>query len=292
MKLLQRKKKNVDEVVPSEDSDKPMSEEVKRSFVDKIFRLLIVTDLTPEELKPDLVRIKDDMYKNFSQNGVRWSDYVNNIFWLYANKDQDIVISKPHLKLFSKQIVTISDVPQEEQLKVPQYIKTLKFIRARMNPLMQNIKYFISIAKDHGVSRSNWEHENIPFNTAFDKEAEIEFEKKQANIYAHEHFKKSMETVLPGSQQKYDWDRFQQEQILISDTFDQNNYQDLMIFAFLWFHYFDQKNAVYDAFMEEKLHSIKITFTAPWSKHPTDISLYAFLKIIEKLNFKKHLFVF
>jgi hypothetical protein len=84
----------------------------------------------------------------------------------------------------------------------------------------------------------------------------------------------------------YDWDRFSWEKAIMSGYFQQNNYQGLMIFALLWFHYLDRKHEVYDVFTREQLKDLTISLDLPGLR-ATEIPLWTFLKIIEHLDFKR-----
>lgn len=272
--------------MPEENSDESSSENTKRSIKNRLWRLLMITDIKDKKLKPKLKEIKDEMYATFCRTWVREAEYVDRMFRIYANIDQDIRIFKPQFALFSQYPIHVKDVPTEESLKITQYMKTLRFIRNGLNWFMQHIKYMSSLAKDHAKWIIQSESTDEMFNTDYERETEAE----KFRALAKKHLKHSMETVLPWSQQKYDWDWFVQEKNIIADTFEDNNYQDLMKFAMLWFHYFDKKSDVYDAFMPEQL-SMMIHFTVPGFR-PTAISLREFLNVIEHLNFKKHLFSF
>jgi hypothetical protein len=63
-----------------------------------------------------------------------------------------------------------------------------------------------------------------------------------------------------------------------------------MIFALMWFHYFDKKSEVYESFSDEQKKKTMISFKLHHFR-PTTISLWAFLKIIENLDFKRHVFL-
>ena len=144
------------------------------------------------------------------------------MFRLYVDKEKDIRIFKPQFKLFSKYAISVPDVSETEPIRVTQYIKTLRFIRKGLGPMMHQIKHLASVAKTHASEEIK--KENVYENyTGYDRENE----KQTEHSIARKHLKESMET------QKYDSDRFLQEQTIIADCLKDNNYQDLMIFALL-----------------------------------------------------------
>lgn len=273
----------IDHSLSSENSDDASPEQMKFTIKQRLWRLLMTTEIKDKSLVPNLIEIKNNMYENFCRTWVWESSYINKIFWLYANKDQDIKIVKPQLKLFSQYPLNVPDVSDKEAIRVTQYIKTLRFIREWLQSTMQGIRPLVADAKQYAEKQVRKENVDT-FHTNFD----MEDEKQNEHTLAKQHLQTSMLS------QKYDidghdYDWFRQEQTIISDTFAANNYQDLMIFALLWFHYFNKKSEVYDAFLPEQLETQKITFTLP-DFHPTTLSLWAFLKIIEHLDFKRHLF--
>lgn len=269
---------NNEQTLPSEDPEEPSSEQMKLTVKQRLWRLLMITERKDKSLVPQLVKIKDAMYENFCRTWTRESSYINKIFRLYADKDQDIKILKPQLKLFSQYPVTIPGVSMDQWLKVTQYIKTLKFIREWLSPIFNNIQSLTSEAKNFAAKKVSLENADM-FHTHYD----LEDEKQTEHGLAKQHLEESLVS------QQCDLDRFLQESTLISTCFEDNNYQDLLSFALLWFHYFERKNDVYDAFTSEQLTTKYISFTLP-GYHPTTLSLWTFLKIIEQLDFKKHLF--
>ncbi len=242
-------------------------------------RLLLFTD-TNKTLKPVLRKIKDEMYENFCRTKIFKSEDINKIFRLYADKHQDIRISKPQLKLFSKYPITVPDVAETENLRITQYIKTLKFIRKWLRPMMQNIQLLASDAKTHAADQMK---KNVGVMYS---DYEGESEKATEHEIAKKYFTTWMETDSWRFSQTYDQKRFFLEQDVIVDYIKHNDYQDLMIFALLWFYYFKKPNVVYEAFTPEELQWLTVSFTLP-GFHPTSLSLWAFLKIIEHLDFKR-----
>jgi len=152
------------------------------------------------------------------------------MFRLYAEKNKDIKILKPQFKLFSKYIMDIPGIDEKDTVRVTQYLKTLRFIRAGLNPILQDLK---ALAKDSHDFASKQSKTNITEDTftVFDNEANAEiqhdFAKKYFNDMLENHFLKHQ------SLQKYDQERFLQEQTIIADCFEDHDYQDLMIFALL-----------------------------------------------------------
>jgi hypothetical protein len=136
--------------LPAKVPEKDISEHTKHTFRQRLARLLMVTETKDKSLIGELSTIKDAMHENFCKEGTWKAEYINRIFRLYANKDKDIKISKPQFKLFSKYIVNVpgisqpqqaqqknpktkidtTKVSQEETIRITQYLKTLRFIRA------------------------------------------------------------------------------------------------------------------------------------------------------------------
>lgn len=266
-----------------ENSDDSSSDQITFTIKQRLWRLLMTTEIKDKKLVPQLIEIKNAMYENFCRTWIRKSSYINDIFRLYADKDQDIKFFKPQLKIFSQYPINIPDVSATQWLKVSQYIKTLRFVREWLQSTIQGIRPFVTDAKQYAEKQMRKENVDT-FHTNFD----MEDDKQKEHALAKQHLQTSMLS------QKYDidghdYDWFRQEQSIISDAPNANNYQDVMIFALLWFHYFNKKAEVYDAFLPEQLETQKITFTLP-DFHPTTLSLWTFLKIIEHLDFKKHLF--
>lgn len=271
--------KNIEKTSLDTDEESS-SEKMKYTFKQYLGRVLMITETNrkniSKEMIAELIKAKDEMYNAFCKQGVWKSEYIDRMFRLYADKNQDIKILKPQLKIFSKYLMSIPDIDASEPIRITQYLKTLRFIRAWLDPLLQEIKSFAKEAKNHATQELKTNDDAF---TVFDNEAYAEAKNILAKQYLHETM----------SEQKYDQDRFMTEKNVISDCLEKNNYQDLMIFALLWFHYFEHKYEVYDAFMPEQLQTLQIPFTLP-GFHPTTISLWAFLKIIEQLDFKKHVF--
>lgn len=269
---------NDDQSLPFENSDNLSPEQIKLTNKQRLWRLLMITEIKDKALVPDLIKIKNDMYENFCRTWVWKSEYINKIFRLYADKNQDIKILKPQLKLFSQYAVSIPDIPPTETLRVTQYIKTLKFIRRWLQPIIQEINLLVHDAKASAMKQLQTQHSGM-IHTGY----EMEDEKEAEHTLAKQRIKELM------SSQQYDQERFLQEQTIVADSLKEDNYQELMMFALLWFHYFARKNDVYEVFFPQQLENTTISFTLP-GFHPTNISLWAFLKIIEHLDFKKHLF--
>lgn len=132
-----------------ETPDNSPSEKTKHTFRQRLARLLMTTETKNKDknLVSELKNIKDAMHENFCKEGTWKSEYINRIFRLYADKNEDIKIFKPQFKLFSKYSVDVPGIskisqqkkqknavdapeaPQEEVIRITQYIKTLKFIR-------------------------------------------------------------------------------------------------------------------------------------------------------------------
>lgn len=269
---------NSDQSLLFEDAETPSPEQIILTNKQRLWRLLMITEIKDKSLVPDLIKIKNDMYENFCRTWVWKSEYINQIFRLYANKNQDIKIVKPQLKLFSQYAVSIPNIPPTETLRVTQYIKTLKFIRIGLQPVLQEIQTLVQEAKTYAMKQSEIEFSDT-FHTGYD----MEEQKQTEHVLVKQRIKEMM------SSKSYDQEWFLQEQNIVADTLENHNYQELMLFALLWFHYFERKNDVYDAFLPEQLKTTNISFTLS-GFHPTSISLWTFLKIIEHLNFKKHLF--
>lgn len=269
---------NSDQSLPSENPEDASPEQIKLTNKQRLWRLLMITEIKDKTLVPELIKIKNDMYENFCRTWVWQSEYINKIFRLYANKDQDIKIVKPQLKLFSQYAVSIPDVPETEVLRVTQYIKTLKFIRTWLHSVLQEIQTLVQEAKSYAIAQLEMESSDT-FHTGYDLEQQKQTE--------HDCAKQRVKELM--SCKYYDQERFLQEQNIVASCLEDHNYQELMLFALLWFHYFERKNDVYDAFLLEQMETTNISFTLP-GFHPTSISLWNFLKIIEHLNFKKHLF--
>lgn len=274
----------IDQSLSSENADDTSPEQMKFTIKQRLWRLLMTTEIKDKSLVPNLIEIKNNMYENFCRTWVWESSYIDKIFWLYADKDQDIKIVKPQLKLFSQYPLNVPDVSDKEAIRVTQYIKTLRFIREWLQSTIQGIRPLVADAKQYAEQQVRKENVGT-FHTNFD----MEDEKQNEHVFAKQHLQTSMLSKKYDLDGQYDYDWFLQEQNSISDTHDANNYHDIMVFALLWFHYFNKKSEVYDAFLPEHLETKKITFTLP-DFHPTTLSLWAFLKIIEHLDFKKHLF--
>ncbi len=271
-------KLNTKQSPDSEISQEPSADQIKLTMKQRLSRLLMSTERKDKSLIPELITIKNAMHENFCHTGSWQSSYINDIFRLYMHKNQDITISKPQLALFSQYAVNIPDVPSTDPIKITQYIKTLRFVRAWLQPLIGTIRSLVTDAKHYWSEQMKTEGTAI-YNTSYD----MEDDKQKEHKIAKEYLKKSM------SSQKYNHDWFLQEQAIIAGTPDANNYQDLMAFALLWFHYFGKKSEVYDSFLPQQLETTKVSFTLP-GFHPTNVTLWTFLKIIEHLDFKKHLF--
>lgn len=269
---------NSDQSLPSENPEDASPEQIKLTNKQRLWRLLMITEIKDKTLVPDLIRIKNDMYENFCRTWVWQSEYINKIFRLYADKNQDIKILKPQLKLFSQYAVSVPDIPEGEILRVTQYIKTLKFIRRWLQPIIQEIKPLVQDAKTFAMKQLQTQYSGM-IHTGY----EMENEKEAEHALAKQRVKKLM------SSQHYNQERFFQEQHIVADSLKEADYQELMVFALLWFHYFERKNDVYEAFLPEQMETTNISFTLS-GFHPTSISFWAFLKIIEHLDFKKHLF--
>jgi hypothetical protein len=112
---------------------------------------------------------------------------------------------------------------------------------------------------------------------------DIEDQKQKEHMLAKKHLEAGME------QEWYTQEWFLAQEKMISSHMDAQNYQVLMEFALLWFHYFWKRSAVYDAFSSQQFDTFMVSFTLP-GFHPTSISLWTFLTIIEHLDFKKHIF--
>lgn len=274
---------------PAETPDELPSEKIKRSFKQRLGRLLMITETKDKDkkLNVELRSIKDTMYETFCKEGIWKSEYINRMFRLYADKNKDIKILKPQFKLFSKYIMSIPGIDENESIRITQYLKTLRFIRAWLNPIVQDIKALAKQANDHATEQLKMEGTEEIFSV-FDNETNAE----SHHTIAKKYFKDALENEFLKHEplQKYNDERFLQEQTIIGDCFEDHDYQDLMIFALLWFHYFGKKNEVYDAFLPEQLETQQISFTIR-QYNPTTISLWAFLKIIENLDFKKHIFM-
>jgi hypothetical protein len=108
----------------------PSADQIKLTIKQRLSRLLMSTERKDKALIPELIRIKDAMHTDFCLNGSWKSSYINDMFRLYDHKDQDITISKPQLALFSQYPVSIPEVPSTDPIKITQYIKTLRFVRA------------------------------------------------------------------------------------------------------------------------------------------------------------------
>lgn len=274
--------KTIDDIVSVNNSpnipDNSSLEKTKHSIKQRLGRLLMITEIKDKTLVPHLKQIKNEMFDNFCRTWVWKSEYINSIFRLYFNKDQDITIFKPQLQLFSQYFVSIPGVSESENIKVTQYIKTLLFIRKWLNPIIQTAKSFLLAAKIHALENMKYEDtEHVS------TEYEVEYQKHIKDAFIKPHFQDSMLS------QNYTLERFSLQKTTIADCFEQHEYQDLMIFALLWFHYFQKKSDVYDAFTSDQLDTLKISFTGA-GFHPTTISLWVFLKIIEQLDFKNRLF--
>ena len=267
---------NNEQSLPSENPDDSSSDQIKFTMKQRLSRLFMVTERKDKLLIPQLIPIKDAMHENFCHTWSWKSSYINDMFRLYAHKDQDITVSKPQLALFSKYLMSVPGIDTSEPIRITQYLKTLRFIRAWLDPLLQECTSFVKDAKNHAIQELKNDDEAF---TVFDNEVDAEAKNVLAKKYLH----KTM------SEQEYDRDRFMAEKNIISDCVEKNNYHDLMTFAFLWFHYFEHKHEVYEAFTPEQLQTLQISFTLP-GFHPTILSLWAFLKIIEQLDFKKHIF--
>jgi|GEM_PF-1536734 len=185
---------------------------------------------------------------------------MNRIFWLYADKDKDIAITKAQL-LIPKYLINIPEIPEEETIKLTQYIKILRFIRNSLNPIMHQIKSLVSNAKKHAEIRIRLESTDEVYST-YDSENE----KLAERTIAKDRLKESLEEI------GYDRNRFTGEKAVISDSFEENNYQNLMVFALFGFHYFNKKHEVYDAFMPEQHKDIVVSLDIPGFRK-TNISL-------------------
>ncbi len=265
---------------PLEINEEDSSEKIKYTFKQYIGRVLMITETnrthTSKEMIAELVRAKNEMYSAFCKEGVWKSEYIDRMFRLYADKNQDIKILKPQLKLFSKYFMRVPGIDSSEPIRITQYLKTLRFIRAWLDPLLQECKSFAKDAKNNATQDLKNTDEAF---TVFENELDAEAKHVLAKQY--------LENIM--SEYHYDQDRFASQANSISDCFDKHHYNDLMVFALLWFHYFEHKNHVYDAFTPEQLKNLQVAFTLP-GFHPTALSLWAFLKIIEQLDFKKHIF--
>lgn len=94
----------------------------------------------------------------------------------------------------------------------------------------------------------------------------MEDEKQREHEYARKHLRDAM------SNTPYNHDRLLQHQHTVPSDISANGYKDLMEFALLGFTYFNNKSAVYDAFLPEQLTSEQVSFTLP-GFHPTTLSL-------------------
>ena len=259
---------------PTKNTENPPSENIKRSARKRLGRVLMITEFGRNA---EVTKTKDELYDSF--DAASWSfdsKYANHLFRLYADKDKDITITKAHF--FAKYTINIPDVPKEEAIRLTHYIKTLRFIRNWLKPVTHQIKSFASDAKTHAAKKISTENADEVYST-YDRENE----KLAEHNTAKGHLRKLME------EKGYDRDRFNQEKDIISGYFQKNNYQDLMVFALFGFYYFDRKQDVYEAFTSEQRKNIIISFDMPGFRR-TSVPLWTFLKIIEHLDFKKHLF--
>ena len=98
----------------------------------------------------------------------------------------------------------------------------LLFLRRGLAPIIQKAKSFLSIAQSHALEKMKLENiEGI--YTGYD----VEYQKDREDLFVKNHLQDSMVS------QEYDLSWFSLQKNSIVDRFDQNNYQDLMVFALL-----------------------------------------------------------
>gem|GEM_PF-6690422 len=151
----------------------------------------MITDIKDTALSPNLKKIKNEMYDVFCRTGIWKSEYINKIFRLYADKEQDIRITKLQLNFFSKYDLHIPDISETEKISVTQYVKTLKFLRHNLSPLLQQIKIFVSLAKTRASEQMKAENTDEIFSD-FDRETE----KAEEHALSRQYLQQSMETVF------------------------------------------------------------------------------------------------
>jgi hypothetical protein len=162
----------------------------------------------------------------------------------------------------------------------------LDHIILNIYPYAHDIKPLVKQARKNALD-DHPEHKEEIFSSR-----ESELESSHLRKSAKQHLDELLKEKFADAYVKYDQDWFMQQcKEMSSNTL--NDYQELMMFAVLGFHYFKKKDAVYNAFTPEQLES-QIPFDLP--DYPLDdpylISLKDLLGILEQLNFKTHLFDF
>lgn len=170
---------------------------------------------------------KAELIKNIHDRDVDSSD-INKLFWIYSTEHKDVFIPG-HLKsLITQYNVSIPHMPDNRMLALHEYLYILRNIRSQLAPFIQKIEPFLKMARTHAKT----EMQDVLYEDAYTAFESEDTQAKYDNL-VKEKFSQLMNSVFEFEEPTYDRDRFQQEIALLPETWKQNNYNDLFMFAVL-----------------------------------------------------------
>lgn len=238
-------------------------------------KILLVSDVKNPKLWQKIRPAKKAIFNNFHD---WWFDVdkINTYFWIYFNENKNIFIP-PNLKIFLSKKLFIEDIGNENApFILKKYVIILNYIRTMMEDFIAKILPLVQLTKNHAKSEIDTDITYSDFS--------LEQEAADIDTLTKETFDSLYKETFAGDKDSYDIDWFHNISTTISDEWQQNKYKDLIMFAVLGIHYFNQKKIVYDAFSEQQLQEL-LTFPG-WDT----LTLSDFLAIIQQLDFKKHFF--
>lgn len=263
--------------VPQQHEEKNDSEQKKLSMKRQLMKLFLTSDIKNAKLWKPLRLSKTELIRNLHDG---WFDVakVNSLFWIYFHDHKDIHTPR-HLKwLISKQHVFVDRV--DHPFSLDEYLFILKKIRVALEPFTKSIQKLLDLSK--AVAPKNTDNLAVSSKQKADEDYHPMFTKQQLVNEASSEL--HADEICTDT-----W--FSSLCTTIWTTREQNNYQDLILFAVLGMHYFDKKQLVYSAFSQEDVENATLHFEAS-TRHEAsiDLSLWEFLAIVDQLNFKKHFF--
>ena len=189
--------------------------------------LFLTSDLKNPNIWKSLHMAKAELIKNIHDREVDSSD-INKLFWIYSTEHKDVFIPG-HLKsLITQYSVLIPHMPNNRMLALHEYLYILRNIRNQLDPFIQKIEPILKMARTHAKTEMQDVLSEDTY-TAFESD---DTQAKYDNL-VKEKFSQLMDSVFEFEEPTYDRDRFQQEIALLPETWKQNNYNDLFMFAVL-----------------------------------------------------------